>query len=233
MPERYLLGVDSHSLCLHAEVAGQAQGGLLFGASVFGEVEGCLEIVIGCPDRPGLLADFTAALAAHRFSVDAAQLYTRKRLDAPDEAFDLFYVSHPNLGAADLLELELARLRRTLSELVAGRTTADALLKQRSRPPSWARTGPRIKTEIHVDNSSSPDYTVVDIYTRDRPDLLHLIARALHAEGLSIALAKVNTEGARVADVFYVQAADGGQLSGEGRLQALSTTLRQTIRKLD
>ena len=35
--------------------------------------------------------------------------------------------------------------------------------------------------------------------------------------GLSIAVAKINTEGNRVADVFYVTEVDGKKLDGEGR----------------
>ena len=50
---------------------------------------------------------------------------------------------------------------------------------------------------------------------------------------MSIALAKVNTEGHRVADVFYVQTSTGQKLSGRGELAALSNTLRETIGALD
>jgi [protein-PII] uridylyltransferase len=206
---------------------------LAFGATESGVGEGRLEIVIACDDRPGLLADLTAALAAGRFSVDSAQLYTRTRENAPDEAFDIFHVSHSNMASPKLMELELGRLRSNIEDLRAGRVRAADLLARRSRPPSWARPGPRIKTEIHVDNASSPRYTIVDVYTRDRTDLLHVIARTLHEKGLTIALAKVNTEGHRVADVFYVQTHSGNKLGGAGQLADLSTALRDVIRALD
>ena len=84
-----------------------------------------------------------------------------------------------------------------------------------------------------MDNEASRLYTVVAVYTRDRPHLLHALARTLHEAGLSIALAKVNTEGQRVADVFYVQTATGGKVSGRGELGALSRALHETIRGLD
>jgi [protein-PII] uridylyltransferase len=71
------------------------------------------------------------------------------------------------------------------------------------------------------------------VYTRDRPDLLHVIARTLHEKGLTISLAKVNTEGQRVADVFYVQTPAGQKLAGAGQLADLSTALREVIRALD
>jgi len=70
------------------------------------------------------------------------------------------------------------------------------------------------------------------VYTRDRPELLHTIASTLHSHGLTIALAKVNTQGRRVADVFYVQSQSGGKLA-KGQLARLSDSLRETIHKLD
>jgi [protein-PII] uridylyltransferase len=49
---------------------------------------------------------------------------------------------------------------------------------------------------------------------------------------LTITLAKVNTEGRRVADVFYVHSASDGKLA-QGQLAELSEALRTTINKLD
>ena len=189
---------------------------LAFGATEARVGEGMLELVLACDDRPGLLADLTAALAAERFSVDSAQLYTRAREGQPDEAFDIFLVSHSNMGSAELMKPALDRLRASIDDVLQKRVSAAELLAKRARPPSWARPGPKIKTEIHVDNASSHRYTIVDVYTRDRPDLLHVIARTLHEKGLTISLAKVNTEGQRVADVFYVQTPAGQKLAGAG-----------------
>jgi [protein-PII] uridylyltransferase len=233
VPERYLLANSIEHIRLHASAVEGRGDALAFAASESGVGQGRLEIVIACDDRPGLLADLTAALAASRFSVDSAQLYTRTREGGPDEAFDIFNVSHSNMASPALMDPELARLRSNIEDLLAGRVRAADLLARRAKPPAWARPGPRIKTEIHVDNASSPRYTIVDVYTRDRPDLLHVIARTLHEKGLTIALAKVNTEGHRVADVFYVQTHSGNKLGGSGQLADLSTALRDMIRALD
>jgi [protein-PII] uridylyltransferase len=233
VPERYLLANSLERIRAHAQVVQARSEPLAFGASESGVGQGRLELVIACDDRPGLLADLTAALAASRFSVDSAQLYTRTRDDKPAEAFDIFNVSHSNMSSPQLMQPELERLRANIEQVLSGQLPASELLARRARPPSWARPGPRIKTEIHVDNASSPRYTIVDVYTRDRADLLHVIARTLHEKGLTIALAKVNTEGHRVADVFYVQTHAGAKLGGSGQLADLSTALRDVIRGLD
>jgi [protein-PII] uridylyltransferase len=177
------------------------------------------------------LADFTAALALCRYEVVSAQLYTRQRAGSSAEAFDIFDVKQLDTGNLDSV-IDAAPLTKLIEQLVNGDASAEELLSRRAKAPSWARTGPRIKTEIGVDNQASKTFTVVEVYTRDRPELLYTIARTLHAHGLTITLAKVNTEGRRVADVFYVLAANDGKLA-PGQLAQLSAALRGTINKLD
>jgi [protein-PII] uridylyltransferase len=231
MPERYFLANNFDDVRWHAEAVAERTGEPVIAAMESSVGSGTRELLVATDDRPGLLADLTAALATTRFSVDAAQLYTRKRPGLPDEAFDLFHLRSPD-GGLDL-DTEIERLTRNLQAVLSGQKAAAELVASRPKPPSWTRPGPRVRTEIHIDNAASRDYTVIDVYTRDRKDLLHSIARTLHEHGLTIALAKVNTEGSAVADVFYVQTLAGGKLAGEGNLAALSRGLRDTIRALD
>ncbi|HEX7478338.1 MAG TPA: [protein-PII] uridylyltransferase [Polyangiales bacterium] len=232
MPERYLLANSPGEIRAHQRSARDRSAGPLVRVAQTSFGAGTHEVIVVTEDRPGLLAALTAALSSQRFNVDSAQLYTRKRAGKPDEAFDIFHVTHPGGGAEDGIEDEVAALIRTIQDLVAGTTSAEALAGRRSKMPVWAKSGPRIKTEVVVDNGASSRYTVVDIYTRDRNELLYAIAQTLHHHGLSIVLAKVNTEGRRVADVFYVEAAGGGKLA-QGQLARLSEALRQTIHQLD
>jgi [protein-PII] uridylyltransferase len=239
MPERYLLASASADIRAHAQIAGDTTSGPRVSIRRADD-EGSLEVVVVIDDRPGLLANLAAALSIHRYDVVSAQLYTRTRAGAgadtrtADQAFDIFHVSRRDmtLGYDDDTAAEAALLCKTLTDLIGGQVSAQAVVGRRSKLPTWAKTGPRIKTEIGVDNKASNIYTVVDVYTRDRPELLFAIANTLHEHGLSIALAKVNTEGRRVADVFYVQTAAGGKLA-KGQLALLSEALRETIHKLD
>jgi [protein-PII] uridylyltransferase len=232
LPERYLLANSADEIRMHQQIAAGRGDETRVGVTESSFGEGTLQIVVVSNDRPGLLAELTAALAMHRYEVDSAQLYTRKRVGKPDEAFDIFACTHVGMGIEGDLEGGIAELTKTIEDLTAGRTSAERIVGRRSKQPSWARTGPKIKTEVGVDNNTSSRYTVVDVYTRDRPELLYTIARTLHQHGLSISLAKVNTQGRRVADVFYVQTQSGGKLA-KGQLARLSDALRETIHKLD
>src|SRR5690606_31311133 len=143
-----------------------------------------------------------------------AQIYTRPRTGQPAEAFDVFEIRRPTThpshedAAAQVLQV----VQRDLGDLMSGAVDAETLMARMPRTPQWAeRRVPDVATSVSVDNEASRQFTVVDMFTRDRLGLLHVIANTLRAEGLSIALSKVSTGGARAIDVFYVQRAGGGK----------------------
>ncbi len=74
-----------------------------------------------------------------------------------------------------------------------------------------------------VDEESSDFYTIIEVYTWDRPGVLYAITDELFHLGLSIQLAKITTPGAQVADVFYVTNLDGEKL--------LHPTLHDTLKE--
>jgi [protein-PII] uridylyltransferase len=82
-----------------------------------------------------------------------------------------------------------------------------------------------VPTEILVDDRVSPRHTVVEVFAKDSPGLLYRLARALHELGLSIALSKINTEGTRVADVFYVSELDGSKVPRGPRYKEIQEKL--------
>lgn len=193
------------------------------------------ELVVLTDDRPGLLSDVTAAFASNGLAIVDAQIYTLERY-----AFDVFLIRREQRGPGrrdlDVAPVDGALVERFQEDLRAclvGEVTADMLLARIASTPTWMRRrSPAVATEVVVDNAASPRFTVVDVFTRDRVGVLHTIARTLHDEGLTIALSKVNTEGDRVADVFYVQDASGGKLRDAGRLAALRANLRDRLEEL-
>jgi [protein-PII] uridylyltransferase len=94
------------------------------------------------------------------------------------------------------------------------------------KPSRWSeRPSPSVSTEITIDQSASPQHSVIEVATKDKAGVLFTIAQALHDLGLSIAIAKVSTEGMRATDVFYVTEVDGSKPASEARIAEVRQAL--------
>ena len=78
------------------------------------------------------------------------------------------------------------------------------MVRRRPRSGLPVRFTPSVATEIRLANEGSAEATIVEVFTRDRVGVLHAITQALSDLGLDIHLAKISTEGEKVADVFWV-----------------------------
>ncbi len=230
MPVRYLYANEPEAMAAHVEFTFAST---TESASVraFAEDAPYVEVAVTAPDRPGLLAMITAAMAAARFKVVGGQIYSWKDPSGQGRALDLFWVRAGrevgNVHAA------LPKLERDLRRLVSGELAAEDLVSGSARPPAGERATPKITTRVHVDNRCATDHTVVEVMTRDRVGLLFALSSILQKAGLVIDLAKINTEGNRVADVFYVTDADGTKLTDPARVQALEADILAKVETLE
>jgi [protein-PII] uridylyltransferase len=220
MPERYILAHPVDMIRAHARAARDRGDKPVHVAAFPGPVNDVTELLVITDDRPGLLASIAAALSANRVEITAANIFARERrggASAPREAVDILHVRPAGRPGEALDPDEVLKLASDIGAVLLGTSDPAQLLGKPKRVPSWARRkGPDVRTKVVVDNAASPAYTVVDVYARDHLGLLYAIANVLYQEGLSIVLSKVNTEGLKAADVFYVELAGGGKLSPEG-----------------
>jgi [protein-PII] uridylyltransferase len=165
------------------------------------------ELCVVAQDRPGLLAKIAAALSASNLDVLAAQVYSR-RSPTSVTAVDLFWVQGRFEGA-QAIPRALPVVRKALTELLDGGLSPQEILRRKTWPK---RSGPEVKTRVAIDHRASSNQSVIEVSTLDRPGLLFSIANAFFELGLSIRVAKINTEGTRIADVFYVTEADGSKV---------------------
>ena len=239
MPERYLLANAPESIAAHAAASlARGEGGgakRVHAALLPSRHPEFAELCVVAADRPGLLARIAAAITAGRLEVLAAQVYSRPRAGSVAgkddvEAVDLFWV-RDRVDGAEGAARATARLARDLDDVCSGAVDPDELLRRRTGTASpWReRPSPAVLTEVVVDDRASPRHTVVEVFAKDRPGLLYTIARAMHELGLSIALSKINTEGTKVADVFYVTELDGSKVSSGERFKAIRETLTNAI----
>jgi len=238
MPDRYLLANAPEAICAHADVALQRKrlGKAVHAALVPSRHPEVSEICVVAEDAPGLLARIAAAITAARLEVLGAQVYTRRmrpagRADERVEAVDLFWVRDVRTGAEGVAQA-MPRLLGDLERVCSGAVDAEELLRERvGRGSPWReRPSPAVLSEVVVDDRASPGHSVVEVFAKDRPGLLYSLSRALHGLGLSIALSKINTEGTKVADVFYVNELDGSKVVPGPRFKAIREALLEAAR---
>ncbi|HEY2516132.1 MAG TPA: [protein-PII] uridylyltransferase [Polyangiaceae bacterium] len=232
MPERYLLANAPEAIAAHAGVALDRGGASVHAALVPSRHPEVAEVCVVAADRPGLLARIAAALTAGRLEVLAAQVYSRVAPggDGSSEAVDLFWV-RDRVDGPEGTERTMPRLVRDLADVCSDKIDPAELLRQRtgSASPWRERPSPAVPTEVAVDGRASPRHTVVEVFAKDRPGLLYTIANALHELGLTIALSKINTEGTKVADVFYVNELDGAKVDSSERAKQIKESLARAV----
>jgi [protein-PII] uridylyltransferase len=168
-------------------------------------LKGHSELAIVAPDAPGVLAAIAGVLTANRVDVLGAVL---GHVDAAVPlVLDVFYMRDGKGAAIPEDDARWPKLAADLQGLVAGPPDPDAVAKliHRRRPKSGLppRVTPEVATEIKLHDDST-QATIIEVMTRDRMGVLHAITQTLADLGLDISLAKVATEGEKVADVFYV-----------------------------
>jgi [protein-PII] uridylyltransferase len=242
MPPRYLLTSTPAEIVAHARVAlgvrDEPVNAALVPSRHADVAELCIvtndrvaEICVVTPDRPGLLAAISAAIVASRLEVYAADVHSRRLPDGGVQAVDIFWVRDRASGLEGV-ERALPKLASDLRSVLSGAVTPEELAKRPSPSPWSERPAPLVLTDVAIAHHVSSRHTVIEVVTKDRPGLLFTLAEAMHKLGLSIALAKIDTEGNRVADVFYVTEIDGRKLDTQERTAEVRASLLATLQAL-
>jgi len=188
-----------------------------------------VEYTVGTHENiaPGVFHRLTGALSSQGLEILAAQINTL----ADGLVLDRFFVHDPDFAE----EPPPSRIESVCQAL------RSALLDRESRAPAFRRTwgarsvlpAPNLPTRVRTDNSTSENYTIIDVFAADRQGLLYRVARTLFELNLSVALAKIATHLDQVVDVFYVSDAQGGKIEDEARLEAIRARLLEEIEAIE
>jgi [protein-PII] uridylyltransferase len=175
-------------------------------------------VVATGPDRVGLLAAVTGAVAVHRLDVRRASAAVSEH-----QALAELWVQ-PRHGD------DLPRAGQLTAEVAAalsgeGRPLAERLAERARAYPTRRRGLPPAPPDVRFEDRSV-DSTVVEVRAPDGPGVLHRIVEALVGAGLDIRTAIVSTIGADVVDSFYVRTPDGPLLDAAAR-----ESLREAVLK--
>jgi [protein-PII] uridylyltransferase len=214
---RYLLSQSPEAIVQHYHLEQELPGKSL--AMHTQQAEGEMwQITVATKDRPGLFAIITGVLFARGLNILSADIFTRQS----GIAMDILIVERlPDpLHSAELWQ----KVGKDLEESLKSRSYLRDLLDGKSRPSLIApKSLPRRQDKVVINEEASDFYTIVEVYTWDRPGVLHSITNAFFQLDISIQLAKISTPGAQVADVFYVTDLHGNKL--------LDAKVHETVQK--
>ena len=182
-------------------------------------------------DRAGLFGKIAGSLSAAGLNILSAQIFTR----TDGIALDTFFVNDARTG--NLAAREQHDKFATLLEKVLNGEEVDipALIARQitNRPVYHAYAGEQMATEIHFDNESSEERTLIEIETEDQLGLLYAISQTFFELAVDIAGARIVTERGAAIDSFYVRELAGGKITSPERQRLIEGKLREAISRFD
>ncbi|MBT8208063.1 MAG: ACT domain-containing protein, partial [Acidimicrobiia bacterium] len=158
-----------------------------------GQGDAVTSITVATKDQPGTLATVAGVLALHNLSVVDAHISTR----SDGVAIDSFSVVSA-LGAFG--ETSWPSVGDDIEAVLRGDLDLRAAVHRKAT--MYSTPSDNAEISVHGSNQS----LVIEVRCTDRVGLLHDLAAALHELELEVDVAKVDTRGNRVVDVFYIRA---------------------------
>ncbi len=166
-------------------------------------------LLIMTTDRSGLLAKICGVMALNNLSVVKAQIFTW----GDGTVVDVIDVQSTN--GLSFAEKDWAALNNQLDLAIEHRMGLSHRLysKLSSTYGRRAQMVGDVASKIVVDNESSDNYSIIEVYAADLPAQLYHITQAMADFGLNIHKAYIATEVEQLIDVFYVLDSRGHKLT--------------------
>lgn len=186
--------------------------------------QGHSEVTLVTWDREGVFAKICGAFACVGLSILNADIYTRN----DSMVLDTFRVSSIyNGGVMD--ERDKKQFSTLMNRALINPEFEFNKLFSKERTRYAAFEGAEFPTRITFDQRSSPEYTLLDIQTPDRPGLLYHVAQALAQCRTDIGYARITTEKGAALDTFYITDIDGNKITSEEWQEEISRVVRAAV----
>lgn len=219
----YWSSFDTYDLLWHHDVLSGSDALPVIAVRSRDDLE-AVECLICAPDRIGLFADLTHAIASEGATIAAAQIFTTKA----GLAFDTFILQDEAghlfaYGDKRRLEQLVATLRSAASESgFEPKTRSKRTVSQREAVFV-------VEPDVTFDNKGSAEHTIVELTGKERIGLLHDLAKVFATARIQVFSAHAQDFGERIQDTFYVQTEDGRKLTDSEQIEALASALLNVL----
>ncbi len=225
MPDSYFRGYSPKAISRHVE--------LIYEKGVEGTVtdvkfhlnEGYDEFTYWGYDKKGIFSKMCGVLSASGLNILGARIVTTR----DGRIIDDLYVNKQGKSTWDEPDV-WKKVTLYLKQAEKNEIDIDRLIEKRKRSFfKYKKFVPTLSPRVDIDNETSSDFTIIDVYAPDRPGLLYDITKALSDLDLSINYAKVSTQVDQVIDVFYVTDLHGKKIQDPKKLEEVKTSLLNAI----
>lgn len=216
MPSRYLLSATPEEVVNQYRLERQLEKSIL--SWQVEEKESMWELMLMSREPRGLLTRVAGTLTLNQLDIRKAKTHIKKN----GVAFQTFEVAALKRNTEISWEKVMADLEKTLQGRLALDYRLALLAAKQKRKKKWV---PEKPDEVVVDNHSSDQYTIIEVYTTDRPGLLYSITRAMVDLQLRVFLAKISTRLDQVADIFYVLTREGKRVEDPDHVDEVKNAL--------
>jgi len=114
--------------------------------------------------------------------------------------------------------------------VLLGTTNVESLFgKYANKLPKRKTITIATQTKVEIDNESSDDFTIIDVFTADKQGLLYVITKTIFELGLSVFSSKIATHVEQIVDVFYVKELSGHKITEPERITEIKNRLLDAI----
>lgn len=216
MPDRYLISNTLDAINIDYQMVTMPEDKRPL-VSISERGDGTSEFTIVTDNMPGLFSKIVGVLGFRGLNILRARLYTGKDGLVIDKILISNWRDMWWQGMEEQIKEELRHAIGRRQEAI-GKTICDLSPVASSLLP----VPKRFESFIEIDNETSGEYTILELFSHDRLGLLYDISTRLYAHDIDIMSAVINTEDRVARDVFYLQHG-GDKLSAESIMNVLNS----------
>ena len=219
LPRRYLRLFNNDAIYRHVRLARDIKHDEVH--LWMGKVGNAWELTVVTLDKPFLFSNISGVLSSFGMDILRGNAMTSRH----GLVLDVFQFA----DSERFLELNASAKEQmfgVLNDVVSGRSSVTERLRGRAHS-LFNRRPRRITPVVHVDNTASKRYTIIDIIADDELGLLYRISRVMSQNGCDVDLVLIATEGHRAIDVFHITKA--GRKLTDTEQSELSANLQRVL----